>query len=225
MKIVFILTSALLVAARVRADDERLATLQVRGETYTNVTVTAVSATEIFFTHSRGLGNAKLKNLVPELQKKFYFDPIKAVEKEAVQAQANAQFLAKIASEPHEVSVHAAPDEAVSVDMADPIAEYKYYDLSRGKPPQIHEGMLGNASPIFKCTTDFTIQPVKGRSSGPFKFRFMSASLSIELPITITLPTGTSPGLREHEEGHRKINEYFYTLGRKSAQHAGGLVL
>ncbi len=48
MKIVFILTSALLVAARVRADDERLATLQVRGETYTNVTVTAVSATEIF---------------------------------------------------------------------------------------------------------------------------------------------------------------------------------
>src|SRR6266436_1887608 len=135
------------------------------------------------------------------------------------------QFLAKIASEPHEVSVHAAPDEAVSVDMADPIAEYKYYDLSRGKPPQIHEGMLGNASPIFKCTTDFTIQPVKGRSSGPFKFRFMSASLSIELPITITLPTGTSPGLREHEEGHRKINEYFYTLGRKTAQHAGGLVL
>ncbi len=45
-------------AASVHADDEHLATLQVGAETYTNVTVTSVSATEIFFKHSRGIGNA-----------------------------------------------------------------------------------------------------------------------------------------------------------------------
>src|SRR5438552_3052971 len=69
----------LLVAANfVRGADEHFDTLRVGTEFYTNVTVTSVSATEIFFIHSRGGGNAKLKNLEPTLQKLFHFDPAKA---------------------------------------------------------------------------------------------------------------------------------------------------
>ena len=78
---------AVLLFARgaLQADDEKLATLKAGSEVFSNVTITAVSATDIYFTHSRGLGNAKLKTLEPGLQKKFHFDPVKAVEKEQLQ--------------------------------------------------------------------------------------------------------------------------------------------
>ena len=39
-----------------------------------------MTATDIYFTHSRGFGNAKLKNLGAELQKKFHFNAGKAAE-------------------------------------------------------------------------------------------------------------------------------------------------
>ena len=74
------------------AADEHFSTLKVGTEVYTNVTVTSVSVTEIFFTHSRGIGNAKLKNLEPELQKHFGFDREKAAAKQAEQAKANALY-------------------------------------------------------------------------------------------------------------------------------------
>src|SRR2546427_6173203 len=84
---------ALLAAAgSIRADDERLATLRVGTEVYSNVTVTSVSVTDIFFTHSRGVGNAKLKNLDPAVQKMFHFDPAKSDAQQADQAKANALF-------------------------------------------------------------------------------------------------------------------------------------
>ena len=84
---VLILSAALAVAA-----DIKLPILKTDAETFTNVTVTSVSATDIYFIHSRGVGNAKLKNLDPELQKKFHFDPSKAAAKAAQQADANARY-------------------------------------------------------------------------------------------------------------------------------------
>jgi cytochrome c biogenesis protein CcmG/thiol:disulfide interchange protein DsbE len=74
--------------------EEKLPLLKIGQQTYTNVTITSVSASEIFFVHSRGLGNAKLKSLDPALQKKFGFDPLKAAEREQQQAEANARYIA-----------------------------------------------------------------------------------------------------------------------------------
>ena len=74
------------------AADINLPALKVGDDTYTDVTVTSVTATDIYFTHSRGLGNAKLKNLDSELQRKFHFDPAKAAEKEQQQAEARARY-------------------------------------------------------------------------------------------------------------------------------------
>ena len=48
--------------------DEQLPLLQVGSQTYTNVTVTEVTATDIFFTFRGGMSNAKLKSLSPEWQ-------------------------------------------------------------------------------------------------------------------------------------------------------------
>jgi thiol:disulfide interchange protein len=89
-KILVVLTMAATVLAA-RAD-EQLPTLAVDGQTYTNVTVTSVSATDICFTYAGGMGNAKLKNLSPELQKHFRFDPDKAKAAELKQADNQAKF-------------------------------------------------------------------------------------------------------------------------------------
>jgi len=72
--------------------EENLASLRVGSEVYSNVTVTAVTVTDIYFSHARGMGNAKLKDLSPELQQRFHFDPVKAANEQRGQVAANAQF-------------------------------------------------------------------------------------------------------------------------------------
>lgn len=56
---------------------EKLPTLKVGDETFSNVTVTKVTATNIFFTSNQGPTNAELKNLDPAWQKHFHYDPAK----------------------------------------------------------------------------------------------------------------------------------------------------
>src|SRR4051812_18622268 len=96
-----VIISALLAGVvSARADDEHFATLQVGSEIFTNVTVTSVSATEIFFTHSLGIGNAKLKNMDPVLQKKFHFNSAKANAQQVEQAEANTLYNRSIINSP-----------------------------------------------------------------------------------------------------------------------------
>ena len=66
--------------------DEKLPVLQVGSKVYSNVTVTTVTATDIYFTFDKGVANAKLKNLDSALQKHFHFDAeaVKAAEAAAL---------------------------------------------------------------------------------------------------------------------------------------------
>ena len=90
-----------LAAARVQsAEDERLPTLRVGSDVYTNVTVTSVTATHIYFFHSRGMGNAKLKDLDPAMQKHFHYNATKAAETESQRTQANALYRQSLAANP-----------------------------------------------------------------------------------------------------------------------------
>lgn len=92
-KLLAIVTASAL-ALSAAAFDESFPTLQVGGVTYRNVTVTAVTATDIYFSYDGGMGNAKLRNLSPDLQQHFHYDPEKAAALEAQQARANANYLA-----------------------------------------------------------------------------------------------------------------------------------
>jgi thiol-disulfide isomerase/thioredoxin len=76
--------------------DEKFAVLHVGSEVYSNVTITDVTTTDIYFTHSRGVGNAKLKSLDPDLQRHFGFDPKKAGAAEKKQKDENLLFRAKV---------------------------------------------------------------------------------------------------------------------------------
>lgn len=80
--------------------DELLPVLKVGDVTYTNVTVTSVSATDVFFTHAKGMGNAKLKTLSPELQKHFNFDTKKGQVAELKQAENKAKYREQLLKEP-----------------------------------------------------------------------------------------------------------------------------
>ena len=79
MRATILLLLALLGTTLPVCADEQFPVLKVGGdEVYSNVTVTSVSATDIYFTHANGIGNAKIKNLDPALQQHFHFDPAKA---------------------------------------------------------------------------------------------------------------------------------------------------
>jgi thiol-disulfide isomerase/thioredoxin len=80
--------------------DETFHTFQANGNTYTNVTITVVTATAIYFSYDGGMGNAKIKNLSPELQKHFDYNATKAAVQEKNQALANAQYQAHVSQAP-----------------------------------------------------------------------------------------------------------------------------
>jgi thiol-disulfide isomerase/thioredoxin len=102
-KIFFILLLAATFSARA---DEKFAVLKAGNETFTNVNVTKVSATDVFFTHAGGMMNVKIQKLSPELQKHFQFDPEKAKAEELKRAENKAKFSEQARQKP----VAKAPD-------------------------------------------------------------------------------------------------------------------
>ncbi len=92
MKRILLLAGFLASVGLVRADDEHFATLKAGSEVYSNVTVTSVTATHVYFSHSRGVGSAKLKDLEPDLQKHFHYDATVAAAADAQRYQANAAY-------------------------------------------------------------------------------------------------------------------------------------
>jgi protein disulfide-isomerase len=74
--------------------DEKLPVLQTGTDVYSNVTVLSVSATDVYFTYNNGKGmaNAKLKNLAPDLQKHFHYDPAAARVVEQKQIRNNVEY-------------------------------------------------------------------------------------------------------------------------------------
>ena len=99
----FVLLNA---ATAVRAD-EQLPVLKVGSDVYSNVMVTTVTTTDIYFTYDGGMANAKLKDLDPALQKHFHYNAAEASAAEEQQRQANIQYHAEITGQP----VVRTPDE------------------------------------------------------------------------------------------------------------------
>jgi cytochrome c biogenesis protein CcmG/thiol:disulfide interchange protein DsbE len=76
--------------------EETFPILKVGNEVYSNVTVTAVTPTDVYISYAGGMDNLKLKDLDPGLQKHFGYDRVKAGATERLQREGNAQFSAEI---------------------------------------------------------------------------------------------------------------------------------
>jgi cytochrome c biogenesis protein CcmG/thiol:disulfide interchange protein DsbE len=90
-RIASLFACGMMAASLVRAE-EKFPELKVGDDVFTNVTVTSVTATDVYFSYPGGIGNAKLKNLDPDLQKHFHFDSVSSGVAEVRQNEANAQY-------------------------------------------------------------------------------------------------------------------------------------
>jgi cytochrome c biogenesis protein CcmG, thiol:disulfide interchange protein DsbE len=127
----------LVLGAMVASAEEPWPSIQVGSEVYSNVTITSVTATDVYFNHARGLGSAKLKNLSPQLQKHFGFNAAKAGELEKKQREQNAQFRAEIATR-DKAAARAAASQ-VEMDDDGNVVVPKLYARSylNQRPPRI----------------------------------------------------------------------------------------
>ena len=124
----FKVLAAFLLAVVAAHADEYLPLLRVGSDAFTNVTVTRVTASDIYFLSPSGLGNAKIKELDPQLQQHFHFNGSQAGALEQARAQANAQYRAQLAAKP----------------------TVKPPDMSRPAEPNVPEGLeIGQRFPDF----------------------------------------------------------------------------
>jgi hypothetical protein len=120
MRITLILFLGLgVIASRIFAD-EKLPVLKVGSETYSNVTVTKVTATDIYFISDQGLANAKLKNLDPALQKHFHYNPAAAVAAERKLKLGNSPYRFRVGG----TNQPSSPAD-IKAELADAISKVK----------------------------------------------------------------------------------------------------
>jgi cytochrome c biogenesis protein CcmG, thiol:disulfide interchange protein DsbE len=131
----------LLLAFTAPAAEVKLDTLVVHARTYTNVTVVTYSTTHVFFTHLGGSTCVKLRDLDPELQKRFNYDPVAAAEAEKQQAADEARYqeslAAKMEAQAQKAALAARKAAATSAEsVADPVSNNSLL----GKPAPAIEG-------------------------------------------------------------------------------------
>jgi hypothetical protein len=113
----------------------------------------------------------------------------------------------------------------VDVKVSSPTLKYIFYDPAGSKPPEIKgDDWKGFTSFQFECNPDFTFYVRQIGSNTPFVIHFEKAIISIGFATVITLPNGDVGKLKKHEEGHKKVDDYFYSLGQQIAQRAGEFV-
>ena len=106
----------------------RYDSLKIGSKTYKKVTVIGINATDLYFSHSSGIANVKLRLLSTELQKEFGYDPGQAMETERAQArddQAYYDMLQKELTSGAQQRIKEARELAQSSEhsLADPISE------------------------------------------------------------------------------------------------------
>ncbi len=98
----------LLLAWTAPAAQIKLDLMVVHGRSYTNVTVLAYNTTHVFFTHQGGSAGVKLKDLDPDLQKRFNYDPQAAAEAEKQQAADEERYQQSLAAKMEAEALKAA---------------------------------------------------------------------------------------------------------------------
>lgn len=88
----FLICLLLLPCLPARAEQIKFDSMQVGSKSYKKVVVLGFNATDVYFTHSKGISNERLKRLDPELQKRFNYDEAVAANAERQQAEDNAEF-------------------------------------------------------------------------------------------------------------------------------------
>lgn len=120
----------------------RLDSLKVGSKSYKKVAVLGFNATDVYFTHSKGISNAKLKYLDADMKKLFNFDPRLAEAAERQQFADNEEFNKQVV-----VTIENNARSAAT--------------LARRKAMSVDEGLsdpLSDSSPIGKAMPELTVE-------------------------------------------------------------------
>jgi hypothetical protein len=173
-----------------------------------------------------GLTTLKFAKLPEPLQKQFGYNPDKAAAFEQAQAQANATLSRQMRqAEKTRIAVLNDMSErpnltgAVSVNSSDPTVTYAYYPPG-GKPDEVGE-YTAVTLPHFTCHADFTFHAQPGAPGQPVRLLVDTVTISLGLSCHIIEPEHPYEFVSRHEEGHRKICEYFYRFGPQVANRIG----
>ena len=113
------------------------------------------------------------------------------------------------------VAISAAhADDSVSVKFEEPTSSYNYYDPSGPIPPQVKPGMKGDTHWNFKFSDRVNFKKIDTTESATgtdLKIILNRMDVTLTLSIDTWLPQNAPEKLKEHEAGHKKIAEYFYT--------------
>ena len=115
--------------------------LKVGSQTFSNVTVTGMSATDVYFTHDKGVSNAKMKYLDPDVQKRLGFDAKAAAAAEKEHMQEDAKFQSNLATRISPGTQKADEAEKGPVSSEDNLAD-----------------SVSETSSLGKAAPDFTIE-------------------------------------------------------------------
>jgi cytochrome c biogenesis protein CcmG/thiol:disulfide interchange protein DsbE len=118
---------SLLITLSVVGEPFKLQTLKVGTTTYTNVTILGANTTDLYFSHSLGFANVKLKYVSADLQKRYDYDPKAAERAERIQIENDILYQSALANaaaaQPAKLSANKKPSLGSETGLADPISE------------------------------------------------------------------------------------------------------
>lgn len=177
-------------------------------------------------TGGTGLAKLKFAKLPESLQKQFGYDPVQASAFERAQAHAMAALSQQMQQDEktQTTMLNDLPQRpnltgAVSVNSSDSTVTYAYY-LPGQKPVEVGE-YTAVTEPHFTCHADFTFHEQQGTPGQPVRLYVDTVTISLGLSCHIIEPAHPYEFVSRHEEGHRKISEYFYRFGPQVANDIG----
>ena len=114
--------------------------------------------------------------------------------------------------------------DAVTINRASPSVEHRKFD--RNNPPsdmpQLEPQEAAVTKSVYGIGTQFSVQlegEQKKLGKSVARVKVTSVSVDVSLKITVWLPHDASRVIADHEEGHRKLSEYFYKDAEKIARN------
>jgi hypothetical protein len=182
-----------------------------------------------------GTGLAKLKfaKLPESLQKQFGYDPRKASDFEHEQKLAMLALTQKLQSDDkvreaaltlqNEMTQRPSLAGAVVVNSSDPAVSYTYYAPDQ-KPAMLNSN-VASCQHSYQCHADFDVHVEQSAIGQPVHFYIYRVRIMLGMSCQITLPESPYEFITLHEEGRRKVYEYFYRLGPQVANRIGESVI
>ena len=151
----------------------KMDSVQIGSVTYSNVVITGVNPADIYFHHNGGMANVKLRQLDPELQKKFGFDPRRAAEIERQQMANNERYAREVlaAAEAARAARARARAESEATLAAGTETPFSLAD------PISSTSLLGKPAPELAATKWFSAEPPA--RAGKFTLLFFWSSTSV----------------------------------------------